>query len=113
MLIKSGLTYQQVEPYAFNNELKLIKQVVNGLIQFGDIQGNNKNLYGTMAQITFPLANTDLDISHGLIDAPLGYLVLRTSNGGVVYDGFQPWSKTKIYLRSTTANNEVTIFILG
>lgn len=113
MLIKSGFTYQDVRPYEFNNELKLIKQVVNGLLQFGDLQGNNKNFFGNMLEVQFGPANTEVVVPHTLQQVPIGFLVLRNGNGGVIYDGIQEWSPTNIYLRSTTANNNVLIFILG
>lgn len=113
MLVKSGFTYQTVDPYAFNKEIVLIKQIVNGLIGFGDLAGDNRNMFGLMAQVDFPLANTDVEIDHNLNTVPIGYLILRNSNGGVVYDGVGNWTKTSIFLRSTTANNSALIFILG
>lgn len=113
MLIKSGFTYQEVRPYEFNTELKLIKQVVNGLLQFGDLESNNKNMFGNMLEVEFGPANTEVVVPHTLNQVPVGFLVIRNSNGGVIYDGVQTWSAENIYLRSTTANNNVVIFILG
>lgn len=113
MLIKSGLTYQEVRPYEFNNELKLIKQVVNGKLQFGDLEGNNKNMYGEMLVVDFPVANTDVAIPYGILGIPVGFITIRNTNGGIIYDGQQAWNNSNIYLRSTTANNRATIFILG
>lgn len=113
MLIDGGFTYQEIKPYEFNNELRLIKNVVNGKIQLGDLEGNNKNLFGTMIQITFVVANTDVEINHELGVVPVGYLVIQNENGGVIYNGLSTWNKENIYLRSTTPNNNVSVFILG
>lgn len=113
MLIKSGQTYQEVKPYEFNKELTLIKQVVNGLIQFGDLEGNNRNMFGEMQQLSFGPAATEVRVRHNLGSVPIGYLVLRNENGGVVFDGTSTWSSQYIYVQSTTANNNVLIFILG
>lgn len=113
MLVKSGQTYQEVKPYEFNKELTLIKQVVNGLLQFGDLFGNNRNMFGVMKAVVFGPAATEVTVTHDLGVVPTGYLVLRNSNGGVVYDGVTNWTKNNIYLQSTTPNNAVTIFILG
>lgn len=113
MLIKSGQTYQEVKPYEFNKELTLIKQVVNGLLQFGDLDGNDRNMYGEMQQVSFGLAATEIRVRHNLGKVPIGYLVLRNENGGVVFDGGSTWNSQFIYLQSTTANNNVLLFILG
>ncbi len=113
MLIKSGYTHQEVKPYDFNSEINLIKSAVNGFLQFGDVAGNNRNMYGKMFTVTFPLANTDVQFDHNLKVIPVGYLQMSSSNGGVVYDGVGITSKTSIFLRSTTANNTVTLFVLG
>ncbi len=113
MLIKSGQTYQEVKPYEFNKELTLIKQVVNGLLQFGDLEGNDRNMYGEMQQVSFGAAATEIRVRHNLGKVPIGYLVLRNENGGVVFDGGSTWNSQFIYLQSTTANNNVLLFILG
>lgn len=113
MLIKTGLVYQDIKPYEFNNELSLIKNVVNGRLQLGDIDGNNKNFLGAMRQVSFVLAATDVEVEHSLGVVPVGYLVIQNGNGGGIYNGNGTWNKTNIYLRSTTATNNVVLFILG
>jgi hypothetical protein len=44
---------------------------------------------------------------------PSGYIVVRRSNAGVIYDGSTPanWTGTLITLRSTSAGNVVTILV--
>lgn len=110
--IPSSFTLQEFKPYEWNNELKQIKFVVNGRIAFGNIDGVDRNMDGEMHQVTFTLANTNQTISHLLRNVPTGYLTLRSSNGGVVYDGTVAFTDTTVTLRSTTANNVVTLFIL-
>lgn len=112
MIIPSGFTLQDLKPFEINKELNAIKSVVNGQIAFGDVSGKNRNMDGVMVPTLFELANTEQLVSHNLGSIPTGYLALSTSNGGVVYDGVTRTSKTGIFLRSTTANNQVLLFIL-
>lgn len=111
MIIPSSFKYQEFKPYEWNNELYQIKLSVNGRIGFGQVNGKDRNIDGEMKVVAFPLANTDVTISHSLKQIPVGYLTLTSSNGGVIYDGTIAPTKTEITLRSTTAGNTVTLFI--
>jgi hypothetical protein len=111
MNIPSSFTYQKFEPYEWNNELYQIKQVVNGRIAFGKLDGKFRNMDGELKLVEFPLANTDVTLTHDLKEIPVGYLTLTNSNGGVIFDGTVAPTKTTITLRSTTAGNTATIFI--
>ncbi|MEM2986952.1 MAG: hypothetical protein QXV60_02520, partial [Nitrososphaerota archaeon] len=55
--------------------------------------------------------DTEDTIFHNLGRIPRGFIVVKNSNGGVVYNGMTDWTTTAIYLRCTTANNEVTILV--
>ena len=56
-------------------------------------------------------ANTEDAISHNLGRVPVGYIVVKNGNGGVIYNGSTAWTNTTIYLKCTTASNPVTILI--
>jgi len=56
-------------------------------------------------------ANTQFSITHHLERIPLGYVTLKISNGGIIYDGTSSWTTTTIYLRCTTANANVKILV--
>lgn len=111
-LVPSGYTLQDLKPYEINLEFFNIKNVINGRIQFGATDGKNRNIDGQMVNVTFGAANTNLSIPHSLGAIPVGYLVFRNSNGGVIYDGTVAFDKTTITLRSTVANTVALIFIL-
>lgn len=115
-LIPASFRYQEFKPYEWNNELVQIKAVVNGEISFGSLDGKDRNMSGERQLVTFTLANVDQTFNHDLKSIPLGYLTLTSSNGGVIYNGSLQqvdWTNTTITLRSTTANNKVSLFILG
>lgn len=111
MIIPSGFTYQELRPYEINNEFRIIKGAINGGIQFGLENGKDKNMNGAMFRVSFPVANTDVSVTHGLRTIPVGYLVLKRDAAGVVYDGIGIWSVTRIYLRSSLVQTAL-IFIL-
>lgn len=115
-LIPASFRYQEFKPYEWNNELVQIKSVVNGEISFGTGDGKDRNMSGERLQVTFTAANADQTFNHDLKSIPIGYLALTSSNGGVIYNGSlqeTDWTNTTITLRSTTANNIVSLFILG
>lgn len=55
-------------------------------------------------------ANTQDTVPHNLGYVPKGYLVINNSNGGVVYTG-APADATNLYLKCTTASNNVTLIV--
>jgi len=106
-----GVVMQEFDAAEFRQKMFELGQVVNGRTGFGDVTGRERNLDGVVLQHTFTLANTEESLTHSLGSIPLGYITLRTSNGGVIYDGVSPTTNQEIWLRSTTAANTVTIFI--
>jgi len=106
-----GFVLQDLKPFEINMKFKTLKDILNGRIGFGNLDGKERNLDGVVLTHTFTLANIEESLQHSLGSFPLGYVVLRTSNGGVIYDGTSRTTKENIWLRSTTANNAVTIFI--
>lgn len=112
MIIEKGYVLQELKPYEINRELVRIKDVVNGRVGIGQLSGRDRNLDGVMVVHTFVAANVEEEVIHDLNSVPVGYLTITNSNGGVIYDGTTRTTKFSIFLRSTTANNRVTLFIL-
>lgn len=112
MIIPSGYTLQDLKPYEINKEFNGIKTAFNGKIQFGQLNGKDRNMDGIMILHTFVAANVEEQITHNLGSIPIGYLTITNSNGGVIYDGVTRSTTSVIFLQSTTANNTVTLFIL-
>jgi len=89
--------------------------VHDGSIANGEIAGK---LNGKYYVVTTPsTANQEFSVSVSLVDkngtarVPQGYIVVRNGNGGVVYNGTTSWTTTAIYLRCTTASNNVTLLV--
>jgi len=57
-------------------------------------------------------ANTEFAVAHTLKRVPTGYLVIKNSTTGAVYDGATTWTTTNIYLRCSIANANITVIIL-
>lgn len=64
---------------------------------------------GTMAACVnraIAASNTDTTLSHQLGRKPNGYIMLRSSSGGVLYDasdGVTGWSAAQVKIRATVA----------
>lgn len=112
MIIERGYVLQDLKPYEVNREFNRIKDIVNGHVGFGQLSGRDRNIDGIMIRHTFAVANVEEEIIHNLRSVPIGYLTITNSNGGVIYDGITRSTTTSIFLRSTTGNNAVTLFIL-
>ncbi len=87
----------------------------DGLINNNDISGK---INGQYVIVTTPSsANTEFAVAHSLRDkngnarVPQGYIVIRRSAAGVIYDGTTTWTTTNIYLRCNVANMSATILI--
>jgi len=87
----------------FYRELSLL---LNGEVNLTD------NLRGDfISKADSGTANTEFSISHNLKQVPEGYMVVKNSNGGVIYDGSTAWTSTTIYLKCTTANNNIKVYV--
>lgn len=56
-------------------------------------------------------ANTADSVTHTLGRVPVGYLEVRCSNSGTLYDGGVAFTSSTISLKCTTASNTVTVLI--
>lgn len=65
----------------------------------------DRNLDVSKAQGTTPgTANTEFAVAHILNRVPITIVGQDTDNGGLLYRGTTPWTKTTAYLKSTTAS---------
>lgn len=86
-----------------------------GRVRFGN---NTDGAFGENVSGQFQIvtdtgtADTQFTVSHGIGAVPIGFLVLNINKGGVVYDSGTAWTSTNIYLKCTTANTNVTLFLL-
>jgi len=80
-------------------------QAVNHGLTFAD------NMASSMVNVTFPAtANQNLVVTHNLPVTPTGYLVIRRSAAGTIYDGISPViGKQFINLKSNVANMTATL----
>lgn len=108
------------QPKEFWNWAKMIRKlyeqlarVLNGNVSFGNPTSGRDNVNGEWATVldTGP-ANTDFTITHNMLRVPVGFIVMTSSKGGVVYKGTVAWTTTTITLKDTVANDSILIFIV-
>lgn len=64
--------------------------------------------YSPPIVVTFPAANTDCDVAHGMGVVPDGYHVVEADNA--VYRRPGPWATTQVaYLRAPNSNAHATV----
>lgn len=56
-------------------------------------------------------ANTTFTVAHGLGRTPVGFIVVNTDTATTVYDAGTAWTATNIFLRSSTANADITLLV--
>lgn len=89
-----------------------LARIVNGLISFGNGLKRD-NIDGEWATVADTgAANTDFTITHNMLRIPVGFIVMTSSSGGVVYKGSVAWTTTTITLRDTVAHDSILIFIV-
>ncbi len=111
-IVEQDVFTQEPESYEIVQAFRRLRDILKGRVGIGTIDGFERNLDGEMVDVTFGLANIEQSISHSLRTVPVGYLVIRNDNGGVIYDGASGFSDTQIFLRSTVASTQARIFIL-
>lgn len=87
---------------AFNNQ---VTQVMNGNIEFND------NTKSQKISVTFPTANAEVLISHGLARVPNGYILVGASVAMSLYDGDSSNTDKVLYLKSNAAGTaQIMVF---
>jgi hypothetical protein len=84
--------------------LTQIVSVLNNNISFSD------NFKATIASVTFPTANSEQAVDHGLGKVPTGYILAGASAATSIYNGTTANTDSKIYLKSSVATS-VTLII--
>lgn len=88
-------------------------QVINGNISFGiGINTQDKNVRGTMVEIADSgVANSSIMVTHNLGYIPKFYDIKYASLATQVFDFGTAWTKTQIFLASSTAHTKLRIFV--
>ena len=96
----------------FNDLLRRLALIFEALIGFGDgtTADNIDGTWNTGADTGN--ADTEFSFTHSLGRTPVGFLVMNIDKGGVVYDSGTSWDATTIYLKCSTANVAVTLFVV-
>lgn len=85
-------------------QFKQILEIVNGNLNFTD------NLRSVILNVTFPAANQDVKILHGLGVVPKGYIVID-SRTALTVTRTQNSTDSEIVLSSTAAASDVKLLI--
>lgn len=56
-------------------------------------------------------ANSENTVNHTLRRVPLGYIVISRTSAGVIYNGSTAWTVDDIFIKSTTANNNIKLLL--
>lgn len=88
----------------------------NGRVSFGDGSNSSQsgNIDGQTKELYFPLANTDIEVPHGLGRPPIGVLVLDVNVDGAVVRGSQrgDWNATRLFLRCSQAATTALLVVV-
>jgi len=93
----------EYEPIEFTE-----KKMVIGRISFS----TPRDIHGEIIKYTFATADTEYEIKHHLGRVPQFVFQSCDGKAGIIYKGDTEWNKKKIYLKSSVANNTVTLLLL-
>ena len=99
-----------------SDSIRTLIRAFNGQISFGD--GSNSSLSGNIdghtKEIFFPLANTDVEVPHGLGRTPIGILTLNVNVDGAVVRGHQEgdWNATRLFLRCSQPATTALLIVI-
>ena len=109
------------DPLNLTRHTERLALVLNGNVNYGSTMSNkdaDTNMNCWKATGTSPVApNTDFTITHSLGDGnglhriPITIVGQDTNNGGLLYRGSVPWTKTTITLRCTTASAVYNVIV--
>ena len=83
-----------------------VEGIVNGNLEF------DLNILSQTKIVTFPIANVDLAIPHGLGKSEVNFIVINKETPLDVYAGVSANTKQIVYLRCNVANSPVKIVLL-
>lgn len=112
----------KIDDEALRNQLRRMDQdflnlflLAQGRIRFGTGTDGDRgeNISGEWQVISDTgSADTEFSVTHTIGSVPIGFLVMSRNKGGVVYNSSTQWTTTTVYLKCTTANTNITIFLL-
>lgn len=100
---------------SFDNDLQKLFTAMQGRIRFGTGAdgARGENIEGEFQVVSDTgSANTEFAVTHTIGAVPIGYIVIKNSKAGTVYDGTTSWTSTTLYLRHEAANAAITVFLL-
>lgn len=103
----------KVTPEGMNRMVVQHGRVLAGNVSFGaSTTDTGRNIQGEWHSGTTPgTPNTEFSITHGLGFVPNGYDTKRFSANGIIYDSTTAWTNTTVYLKSSAASANYTIFL--
>lgn len=103
------------DPKNLTRHTERLAKVLNGNVSYGATMQNGQediNLSISKAQGTSPgTANAEFAVSHILQRIPITIVGQDTNNGGLLYRGTTPWSKTQVFLRCTQASSVYNLVV--
>jgi hypothetical protein len=106
----STTNYRNINEKLFMDQLQ---QLFNKNISFGTgISTQDQNIQGKMIEIADSgVANSSIAIKHNLGYIPKFYDVKYLSASSVIFDFGTAWTKTQVFLASSTAHIKFRVFI--
>lgn len=99
-------------------QVQRIIEALQGRVSFLDTSDgisdgrHSQNMDGEFQRISDTgNVDTEFSVTHTLNRVPKGFLTIKSSKGGVTYDSGTAWTSTIIYLKNSSANNDITIWI--
>jgi len=97
------------------DNLDKLFQLAQGRITFGTATDGNggENVAGEFQVVADTgTINTEFSVTHTIGVVPTGFLVININKGGVIYTSGTSWTSTTIYLKCSTSNTNVSLFLL-
>lgn len=113
-LTDGKLTNQQV--VNISDAIRGLIRWANGQVSFGDGTASSLsgNIDGHTKEVYFKLANTDVEVPHGLGRVPIGIIVLDVNADGAVVRGNQrgDWNDSRLFLRCSQADTTALLIVV-
>ncbi len=85
-------------------------------IKIGDIFNKGfkieDNFNANIVEVNFPIANSEVSITHTLNRIPKGFLALNINKAATIYDSGTTWTISEIYVKASTAATTAKLLIL-
>jgi len=98
--------------YSITRDFEPIKFIEKRIVRGDKSYIIPRDIAGEIIRYTFVFANEEYAIEHHLGRVPRFVFKSCDGKAGVIYSGDTNWNKKKIYLKSSVANNTVTLLLL-